>query len=454
MKKLLGFCLLFCSVCFSCFNPTLEDAALMPAGEEEDGDLYDGADGPVNFSSFTLDAETGLPADDPAANGAGVAIATLTAPEKEGHWTPELDADVEDNGLFEIAGVSAGQFEIRIKDEPLPVGPYKVVLNIRNGAGKVYHWTIEFSVARTPPPFKNAPLVYPYITGVGRNKLTVQWDELPRSAKWYQIYVGTSANSADARPYGERVSITDAQNTAEITDIEGDEADGYLPDGITYYVWLKPGNNEGEGAFSSYGKRKTSDTMPDFFWLDEKGGGFYCWDSFYGGSGSPTGDYYIVTPPSEEYPGGRLKYGPGANSQWDIVYFRFDNGAGKGKWGEDLSGTKAGDFIVKYPKSRGSGEHGERIYQMVMFWGMGAIQTKGPADGNSLGPNGNPLGLTLCYFSNAWDLTYKRNPETETLEQAFDKFFDSKMGARNYNSYVATPWYRDYKTDRSVAPWY
>jgi hypothetical protein len=467
VKKHLCFLLFLCFAFLSCFSPTLETPGITEDGknedEDEDEDIYDGS---VSYTSFTLDAVTGLPFDDPTVNAAGKSVATLTVPEAGGPWTLELAGDsdgnlFDDNQQFEIVPLADGgtdetlMYEIRIRSGILPLGPYKVSLNISNDTEQVYHRTIEFNVARTPPPFKTSPLVYPYITGIGRNKLVVQWDELPRSAAWYQLYVGTSNNSAEAKPCGGRVPMTEAQNTAEITDIEGDDADGYLPDDVTYYVWVRPGNSDGEGLFGPYKSREISNSMPDFFWLDENGNDFYCWDSFYGGGGQPTGDYYIVTPPSEEHPGGQLKYGPGgARSQWDIVHFAIRGMGGKGKWGESLADTYGGGFIVKYPVSYGKGDHGERVYQLVMFWGMGAIQTKGPESGNSLGPNGNPLGLILCYFSNAWDLTYRRNPETETFEQAVDKFMDTKFGSRSYNSYVATPWYRDYKTDRSVAPWY
>jgi hypothetical protein len=465
MNKRLCFVLFLCFAFLSCFNPTLDETpqATISGGDEyQDDDLYDGS---VNHTSFTLDAVSGLPADDAEANDAGKAIATLTVPEAAGPWTPELAAGadgvpLDDNRLFEVAATDGGTFEIRIKSAggPLPIGPYKVSLNISNEAGKVYHRTVDFNVARTPPPFKEAPSVYPHIIGIGKNKLVVTWNELPPSATWYQLYVGTSANSAEARTYSGRVPMTEALNTAEITDVEWDDADGYLPDGVNYYVWVRPGNSDGEGPLGPHKSRYTSFTMPDFFWLDENGHSFYCWDSFYG-SGGPSGDYYIVTPPSEEHPGGQLKYGPGYKdgivwSQYEIVFFNISEMHGTGKWGEDLSNTHGGCFIVKYPVSYGRGDHGDRVYQLVMFWGMGAIQTKGPEDGVTTGPNKNPKGLILCYFSNAWDLTNRRNPETETFEQAIDKFLDHKFGVRQYNSFVATPWYRDYTTDRSVWPWY
>jgi hypothetical protein len=149
----------------ACSSPALEvtpSGTLEEKGEEkekgeegkgEDGGLYDGF---ISHTSFVLDAVTGLPAEDAEVNAAGKAVATLAVPETEGPWTPELDAEIEDNGLFEIAPPEEeGTYVIQIKSdgEPLTVGPYKVVLRIQNEAGKVYHRTFEFAVARTPPPF-------------------------------------------------------------------------------------------------------------------------------------------------------------------------------------------------------------------------------------------------------------------------------------------------------------
>jgi hypothetical protein len=145
---------------------TLEEEGKGEEDKGEDGGLYDGF---ISHTSFVLDAVTGLPAEDAETNEAGKAVATLTVPETEGPWTPELDAEIEDNGLFELVPPEEeGTYVIQIKSDggPLPVGPYKAVLRIRNEAGKVFHRTCEFAVARTPPPFKKAPAVHPYITGL------------------------------------------------------------------------------------------------------------------------------------------------------------------------------------------------------------------------------------------------------------------------------------------------
>jgi hypothetical protein len=442
-------------------------------GSGEDEELYDESDGSgdgngsqqaLSHKSFVLDAVAGLPLNDSDVNAAGKTVATLTVPN--GEWTPELVEDAEDNGRFaleEEAG-NEGTYVVRIKDGPLPLGPYTVVLNIRNGEGTVYHRTITFSVAKTPPPFKAAPQVFPYITAPGRNELVVRWNELPKGAKWYQLYVGTSADSAAARSYGGHITMTQAANNADITDLEGDDVEGGLPDGTDYWVWVKPGNDEGEGAFSSPGTRKTSATLwRDFYKNDGpvkdegKPENFYCWDSFYG-SGKAGGDYYIITPPSADHPGGTLQYG--IDDPGEIVYHvsttsthdpTITHKTTKSKWGEPLTGTE-GYIIYRYAQTRSQNKSdGPRNYQGVYYYGLASMQTKGPADGVTTGPNKNPLGLVLCYFGNSYNIGQSRNPETTEFEPAVDRF--TLKAAGYFIAYIATPWYRDYTTPRPKG-WY
>jgi hypothetical protein len=330
---------------------------------------------------------------------------------------------------------------IQIKSDggPLAVGPYKAVLRIGNEAGKVYHRIIMFSVARTPPPFKAAPQVYPFITAPGKNKLKVQWDELPRSATWYQLYAGTSDNSAEAQPSGGHVPMTEAQNSTEITDIEGDEADSYLPDGIVYYVWVRPGNGEGEGPFSPCGMRKTSSTLWEAFYKDPDGQPFFSWDSYTGGDYDKGGsDFYIITPPSEEYPGGYLLYA-NSGASGEILYHDTGDFRSASKWGEKLTNTN-GVLIIKY-KNNHVPALAEGSHQGIYYYGMDSIQTVGPPV-NTFGPNRNSLGLRLCYFGNSWDLTARRNPEAATLEIAVDRFSLKNVG--KYIAFIAVPWYRKY----------
>jgi hypothetical protein len=440
MKKLLGFCLLFCSVCFSCFNPTLEDAALTTVREEdEDEDLYDGS---VSHTSFTLDAETGLPADDPQVNGAGKAIATLTVPQEEGPWTPELDADVEDNGLFEIVPLENERtYEIRIKSDggSLPLGPYKVVVYIRNGAGKVYHRTIAFSVAKTPPPFKKAPQLHPYITTPGRNKLVVAWDELPRGAKGYQLYVGTSADSVEAKPYGEQAATTNPQQTVEITDIEGDEANGYLPDNTTYHVWLKPWNDDGEGAFSPGATRRTSDPIDPYWWAD-----IDWWDS-----GTDSYEFYFNE--NNELVLGYCTVGSqvgGANNdagRWIVRYhISFDpvelnkqvpsTTHGHYTTNEDLTGAPGGVFIVETNRAADP-------FYAVYYWGHRTTQTASVSRSTPFTQTVSLQGTIHSYLSNAWNsATGAGGGYTATLGEAINSY-GSIGNFKFFVAFVAIPWY-------------
>jgi hypothetical protein len=230
----------------------------------------------ISHKNFLINAVMGLPAADPEVNAEGKVVASLTMHTAEGPWTPELAEGLDDNHLFEIVQTGADVYDIKIKDGPLTVAPYTVSVNISNAAGDTFHRIIKFSVSLTPPPFTKAPSVYPYITkflkegenftGRTKNRLDVSWDEQPRTAKGYQLYVGTSENSADAKPWGGQLEPSARQ--ADITDIDDDETEDGLPDGTTYYVWIKPYNDEGEGAFGPAAKVKTSDPIDPYWWTE------------------------------------------------------------------------------------------------------------------------------------------------------------------------------------------
>jgi hypothetical protein len=456
-------CLL--ALCFaSCLNPTVEDPSgklstgavvdVDDGGEDNDGEENEEGeedeDRPVTHKSFAVNAVSGLPVTDNNTNAAGMSVATLAMPEKDGPWTPALITGVDDNDKFEIAALPAGAegetaYEVRIKDGPLPLGPYKVSVNISNEAGTIFHRIITFSVALTPPPLTKAPVVYPHITGPGKNKLAVSWDELPLTAQGYQLYVGTSENSAQAQPYGSQLAASVKQ--ADITDIEGDSTDGGLPDGTTYYVWVLAYNAEGESAFGPYGKRATSAALHEGFYKDPQGNSFYSWDSYSGdmGTGKGGADFYIITEPNAEHPGGFLRYGPELGGilngyKGEIVYHATGNMTGRSKWGETLTGP-SGVLIVRY-ENRKPGLPGD--YQGVYYYGLGTIQTVGKEGGNTFGPapDRDPVGLELCYFGNSYDLKAGANPETETLEKAIDKF--TLANVNKYIAFVAVPWYRKY----------
>jgi hypothetical protein len=421
-----------------------------PTKEEEtgteDGETGETNDGTgqlsISYKDFLIDAVTGLPANDDTVNAAGKTVATLTMPAKDGPWTPQLVEGLDDNHLFEIVPITPeGSYEIRIKNEALSICPYMISVNMTNQAGKVFYRTIDFSVTNTPPPFKNAPQVYPHITGVGKNKLVVSWNELPRSASGYCLYIGTSNDSASAIPYTDNVTTTSGENTVEITDISDDAVEGGLPDGTTYYVWLRPWNAEGEGAFGAYAERTTSAALWPAFYQDTDGKPFFSWDSYSGDGGTGKGgvDFYIISPPNEKRPIGRMQYAGKTGYKGDIVYHATGDMTRKSKWGEPLSGPN-GVLIIKYDSRNELIIPGD--YQAVYYYGLDSVQTKGPESGNTFGPNKNPLGLNLCYFGNSYDLAKSANPETKTLEQAIDKF--TLKNVSKYIAWVAVPWYRRY----------
>jgi hypothetical protein len=433
--------LLFCT---SCLSPVLDDTP-PGAGYGQDGDggeyeeIYDdlgGEDGenagddaakPVNHLSFALDAAAGLPLDDPEANAAGKAIATLTAPEAEGPWMPELDADTEDNGLFEIVDTD-GDWEVRIKDGPLPLGPYKVVITIRNGAGKVYHRTVQFSVAKTPPPLSAAPTVVPHITALAKNKLVVTRNGTSKGATGYRAYIGTSANTAEAHLYGNFTG-----NTIEIADVDWDKTEGGLPDGMTYYVWCVPYNSEGEGGLGPAAVRKTSDPIDPYWWTD-----IDWWETI------DSYEFYF----NEK---GELVIGydtrgarEGKEAQcWVVRYHTsFDPAELNNKipstthghytTNEDLTGAPGGVFIVETNRTVDP-------FYAVYYWGHRTIQTAAVTHKYPSGEVISLQGTVHSYLSNAWG--GGGGGYQATLGKAIDNYSRIAGGFSFYVAFVAVPWY-------------
>jgi hypothetical protein len=415
-----------------------EDEDLPEGGQSEEEDIYDVApQQPVSETSFVLDAVTGLPANVPEENSAGKVIATLTVPETEGPWTPELDAGVENNDLFEIElRGDEGIYEIRIASNggPLPLGPYKAVLRVWNEAEKVYQLIIEFAVANTPPPFKDAPIVRTVITAPARNKLFVDRGALPTGAAGWRPYIGTSTDSAKAQPYGDVIT---AGNSVEITDIEGDGTDGGLSDGTIYYVWLRPWNNDGEGGFGTAARCKTSDPIDPYWWTD-----IDWWDS-----GSDSYEFYFNDKNELVLgyctKGSQVAGGINGAGRWIVRHhISFDPGElnkkvphtayGHYTTNEDLTGSPGGVFIVETPRA-------ENPFYAVYYWGHRTRQTAAETKKNPFTQVVSLHGTVHSYLSNAWN-TRSGGGYSDTLEKAINGYGSiSSFGF--YVAFVAIPWY-------------
>jgi hypothetical protein len=451
---------------------------------EGDGQ-YDGgiSAGKITAKDFIFDFD-GLSSTDTASLAKDKPAGVLFLPVKDGPWTASLIENWGDNASFKLEN-SEGPIESALIADPdaysavkvmiaaeggLSWGIYEAGVKITNGTTEI-NKKLTISVLETPSAPKTAPLVYPYITGVGKNKLGVIWKgTLPSGANGVKLYINTENNSGNAFLY-ESYSVGSDKYTAakaDITDFANDSYDKYLPDGTTYYVWTRAYSNSGDGLFSPVRSVTTSCTIPEMFYKDinekapDGSNNFFAWDSFYGNN-TGTGDMYIIHPPGSNdriYPGGLLHYGQmhpstGKSSGFrgDIVYFNIIKGysGGKGKWGESLAGGIGGVFIIRYHDTYAMGLGNgvmynwvnTRRYMAVFFYGMGVIQTVGPPV-NTLGPDGAPLGKEMGYFGNAYNLG-GCNPEVDTFEQAFESF-KSPMG---YIAYIATPWYHNFKPEAS-----
>jgi hypothetical protein len=453
---------------------------------EGDG-TYDGgiSGGKITAKDFIFDFD-GLSSTNSASLKKDQPAGVLYLPKKDGPWTPSLINGWGNNASFTLEASEApiesaliaypdaySAVKIMIAAENgLEWGYYEAGVKITNGKAEINKkLTISVTIFDIPAAPKSAPLVYPYIIGVGKNKLGVNWaGTLPSGANGVKLYINTENSSKTAVLYNKYDSTSTEYTAAkaDITDFEGDSYNGYLPNETTYYVWTRAYNTKGDdGPFSPAGNTTTSYTIPEMFYktINEKApdgsNNFFAWDSFYGNN-TGTGDMYIIHPPGSNdriYPGGLLHYGAmhtdsGKSSGFrgDIVYFNiYKGGQSKGKWGESLAGGYSGVFIIRYhdpyAKKLGNGSIytwvNTRRYMAVFFYGMGVIQTVGPPT-NTLGPGGAPLGKEMGYFGNAYNLG-GCNPETDTFEQAFESF-KSPMG---YIAYIATPWYHNFKPEAS-----
>jgi hypothetical protein len=427
-------------------------------GSGEDEELYDESDGSgdgngsqqaLSYKSFVLDAVTGLSLSDTDTNAKGKTVATLTVPEEGGPWTPELVEDAEDNALFEIVETGDGTYEIQIKDGALPPNSYKVVIEIRNEAAKVFNRTFVFSVAATPPPFGKEPQVQPYITIPGKNKLVVEWDEHPRTATWVQPYVGTTSDSKDAKPYGNHIPVDD--KTVEITDLEWDTTDGFLPDSTTYYVWLRPGNDStGMGMFSPTATTITSDPIDPRWWTD-----IDWWDVidsyefFFNDKGE-----LVIGYSTRSLNSNREGFFTSSNVDeqcWVVRHHvSFDpqelnskvpnTKIGHYTTKEDLTGAPAGVFIVETPETK----HKAAPFYAVFYWGFWTIQTGNatgtPTHGPHAGQTVSLKGTIHAYLSNAWN---GGGGYQATLKKAIQWYVGNnrKVGIWSWVAFVATGWY-------------
>jgi hypothetical protein len=449
----------------SCDNTVLDNTPpgdrydIVEDADDDDGGQYEDPgpndpDAPLTERSFrVIDAVSGFSLDEAVADAV---VATLSLPEREGPWSADLPTTLGDNRHFELRDGEATEDAVTKKvviKTALGLESYTIRVRIyRTSTPETtsYYKTIRFAVTDTPAPFAKAPIVYPYITGINLNKLTVSWSG-PSGAKGFRVYVGTDPETRPATAYTDIDDLT--VSSIDITEIEGDG----LPDGTTYYVWVSAYNNSGE-TVSPRASRTTTTSIPTFFYDQPKNGqgkDFVSWDSFTGGSKPGEGgvDFYIVTPPNDENPSPYMQYGPERGGQLfgykgDIAYHvAFDPAEAArlaphtqyGKYGERLDNLPAGVFIVEYETPHGTVEN-PRTYQGVYYWGVG----------------GTYQSSTTVYFSNSYGLgavsstkpngekyKFAGNPETATLERAIDRFTLENMD--EFIAYVAVPWYRNYE---------
>jgi hypothetical protein len=264
-------------------------------------------------------------------------------------------------------------------------------------------------------------------------------------AEGYRVYVGTDPDARPATPY--QVFSSPTATSVEITDLEGDDPVGVLPDGTTYYVWVAAYNGSGD-TLSPRAARPTSFTI-DPYWYELNGDpDFNHWDSrtdAYQFKYDAEAEEWIITCGYSWFQDHDIYYREDfSNSQpWRIKYHLvFDTvrlnsdvpGTTQGHYTSqedlrlDFEGNPApsGVFIVQMPDTR---------FYAVYYWGFKTVQTN---------PNhaGAPIGTVHAYLSNAYatgggpvsGLCYG-----QTLPQAIDTYTYENF--KWFVAGVAVPWY-------------
>jgi hypothetical protein len=344
-----------------------------------------------------------------------------------------------DNGSFEILGT-----DVLIKPATLSAGEYHFRVRAADSAGKTGEKTFSYTVGAgsslgAPGGLKAVP---------GIRELSLSWQPVGGAVSYVVLSAkGSTALSKAVPAEGEAES-----GTLTLTGLE---------DSTVYTVWVRAKDAEGKlgapgGPVSS---RKTSDPVNPFWYS----GDFDYWDSETDGYEitATALNYNTMSPWSTNDSIGGFAY------KADIRYYaEFDPaevaekvpkrggtvgspGRGKpktdtGKWGEDLTGYPVGVFIVEYRDDRKpEGRPGD--FFGVYFYGLGAVQTN-----SSNGLTTNHVNDRLAYLGNSIGLseaqggpqgvTQQWDPETETLEEAIERFTVENM--HTFIAFVATPWYR------------
>jgi hypothetical protein len=445
MKKYGGLLAALVLLFAGCSNPVdglLSYNDIYDLDEEEYIDRSGAAAGIV-FDDMGLVGDTAT-----KAVGAGAVAVTITFPATDGPWTAEFVSGPGSghNALFDIQPVAAvgeepPKAKLVIKEgSSLLYGPHSVRVKVRNESGLVFVKVFSFEVTLSPPLFKDAPGVYPFVVD-GANKLTIRW---PRraTATSYTVYVGKTNDFSAASPFtgtyttGGTPDYRGWTESVEMTKFPDEQT--ALPDNTAYWVWVTATNSSGTTPPSPVAKKKTSLPIQSFFHdnkydldEDEHEGTPYFF------MGNHDGDTYYFTDTTVEY---RFGIG-GYNYIGDVLYHETldlgPNGENypfpdKGKDNAICTGYPAGVFVIKYQEghvppalTQNDNTPGkQKRYGAVYYWGMGTTKPS--------------TGRVESYIVNQWN----GYAETVTLEEALDQFTAARVGT--YVKMSPEPYYKDF----------
>jgi hypothetical protein len=470
MKKYGGLLAALVLLFAGCSNPVTGDGLLSY------NDIYDlDEEEYINRSGVAAGivfADAGLVGGTDTVNAGAVAV-TVAFPASDGPWAAELVSGQgsNDNGLFDIRHVNddgeedeaaPAKAQLVIKEgTTLLWGPYSVRAKIHNGdGGLVFVKTFAFEVTLCPPLFKDAPKVYPFVEGNGKNKLVIRWPKRA-TATSYTVYVGETDDFSAASVLSGTYNAS--ADNAEMTAFNGAD----LPDNTAYWVWVTATNSSGTTPPSPAAKRKTSLPIQPYFYDQyyHQGDSKYSADAqtgrpWFHGSGD---NYYFTNTTSPVDAGtlgsvkasGTIQYSFGSqgyNYTGDVVYhetwYQGENGAGSesedngpfpdmSKSGADCFGLPAGVFVIKYKnvplvladRDKDKPADQKRVYSAVYYWGMGAIRPVGSSEAGRMESN----------IVNQW----AGYAETVTMEEALDRFTAANVAT--FLGLIPEPYYKDFE---------
>jgi hypothetical protein len=349
----------------------------------------------------------------------------------------------------------------------LPVGSYPLWIRVTDSKGASWDAETPCVVEVSSAPAKISGLKsYSWIayTGAGNtpvNRIILTWNRSV-GATGYRIY---AQEEGTANPGTLLYDFTEVTNQADRRyELSSYSGGPFLPS-KTYRVWLQAYNAEGWTSLSgpeATATARTSEPVQEW-WHTQDGKNIVRLDS-------DTDAYWIGSERPELIGYGAGRTGAGGTGYKGVLrnHIKFDPAEAAqvqpytllGKWGENLTGSASGVFIIEYLRpgmkdytTTENGHPGDSKqpagYEFfgLYYWGAGIPFQ--PANPNGVWELAH-INMTEMYLSNSWPVATMlgRTPRQEstpaqcnyaTYEQAMNNFTLELMN--DWIAFIATPWY-------------